>query len=89
MRTTRIEIEGRPGRYATMSRKVGSRDIEVTVLTPERPKGKTTLLTAGSDEASEKVRRKFAARLHLQLEGYDGTNCDVECYQRELERFVD
>ena len=89
MRITRIEIEGRPGRYATISRKVGSRDIEVTVLTPERPTGTTMQVAARGDEVGEKVRRAFAGYLHRQLEEYEGTNCDIEGYAREIERFAD
>jgi hypothetical protein len=89
MRVTRIDIEGRQGRYATICRRRGSPDIEVTVLTPERPEGAAMQVAARSDEAGEKVRRAFAGYLHRMLEGHDGTNSDIEDYYREIERFAD
>ena len=89
MRITRIEIEGRRGRYATITRQCGNPNIEVTVLVPERPDGMKMNVAARGDEAGEKVRRAFAGYLHRQLEEYEGTNCDIEVYTRELERFAD
>jgi hypothetical protein len=89
MRITKIEMEGRQGRYATLARKRGSRNIEVVVLTPERPEGMTMDVAARGDDTGEKVRRAFAGYLHRMLEEYEGTNCDIECYYRELERFAD
>ena len=89
MRITRIEIEGRRGRYATITRQRGNPNIEVTVLIPERPDGMTLEVAARGDETGEKVRRAFAGYLHRQLEEYEGTNCDIEVYAREIERFAD
>ena len=89
MRITRIEIEGRQGRYATITRRRGRSDIEVTVLTPRCPQGTLLTVTARGDEAGEKVRRAFADYLHRMLEGREGTRGDVEDYCRELERFAD
>jgi len=89
MRITRIEIEGRQGRYATISRRHGSPDIEVTVLTPERPEGMPMQVAARGDETGEKVSRAFAGYLHRMLEGHEGTNSDIEGYYREVERFAD
>ena len=89
MRITRIEIEGRRGRYATITRQCGNPNIEVTVLVPERPDGMKMDVAARGDETGEKVRRAFAGYLHRQLEEYEGTNCDIEGYARELERFAD
>lgn len=89
MKVTRIDLEGRNGRYATISRKRGSQDIDVTILTPERPEGLPMQVAARGDETGEKVRRAFAGYLHRMLEGYDGTNSDVEGYYREVERFAD
>ena len=89
MRITRIEIEGRRGRFATITRQRGNQNIEVTVLIPERPDGMTLEVAARGDETGEKVRRAFADYLHRQLEEYEGTNCDIEGYARELERFAD
>ena len=89
MRITRIEIEGRRGRFATITRQRGNPNIEVTVLVPERPEGMKMDVAARGDEAGEKVRRAFAGYLHRQLEEYEGTNCDIEGYAHELERFAD
>jgi hypothetical protein len=89
MRITRIEIEGRRGRYATITRQRGNPNIEVTVLIPERPDGMTLEVAARGDENGEKDRRACAGFLHRRLEEHEGTNCDVECYHRELERFAD
>ena len=89
MRITRIEIEGRRGRYATINRQRGNPNIEVTVLVPERPEGMKMDVAARGDETGEKVRRAFAGYLHRQLEEYEGTNCDIEVYCREIERFAD
>ena len=89
MRITRIEIEGRRGRYATITRQRGNPNIEVTVLVPERPEGMKMDVAARGDESCEKVRRAFAGYLHRQLEEYEGTNCDIEVYAREIERFAD
>jgi len=89
MRITRIEIEGRRGRFATITRQRGNQNIEVTVLIPERPDGMTLEVAARGDETGEKVRRAFAGYLHRQLEEYEGTNCDIEGYAREIERFAD
>ena len=89
MRTTRIEIEGRQGHYATISRRRGSPDIEVGVLTPKCPDGMTLEVTARRDADSENARCRFARNLHRILEGCEGTNSDIEDYYREIERFAD
>jgi len=89
MRITRIEIEGRQGRYATISSRRGSPDIEVVILTPRCPNGTTLEVTAGSDADGENARRRFARNLHRILEGCEGTHGDVEEYRREIERFAD
>ena len=89
MQITRMEIEGRQGRYATISRRRGSPDIEVTILTPRCPEGTAMQVAARGDETGEKVRRAFAGYLHRMLEGHDGTQGDIEEYYRELERFAD
>ncbi|NLX57707.1 MAG: hypothetical protein GXY74_01305 [Phycisphaerae bacterium] len=89
MRTTRIEIEGRQGCYATISRRRGSPDIEVVILTPKCPDGTTLEVTARGDADSENARRRFARNLHRILEGCEGANGDVEAYYHEVERFAD
>jgi hypothetical protein len=89
MRITRIEIEGRKGRYATITRQRGKANIEVTVLVPEHPDGMLMQVAARGDETGEKVRRAFAGYLHRQLEEYEGTNGDIETYYQVIERFAD
>ena len=89
MKVTRIDLEGRSGRYATIRRQRGSQDIDVTILTPDRPEGLPMQVAARGDETGEKVRRAFAGYLHRMLEGHDGTNSMVHEYFRELERFAD
>ena len=51
MRITRIDIEGRQGRYATMTRPQGSQWIEITILTPYQPNGKEHRIAANADES--------------------------------------
>jgi len=85
MRTTRIEVEGRAGHYATISRKRGMRSIDITVLTPTRPEGKT----AKAGAANEDGQRYIAAWLHRELEGYEGAAGDIADYLRAIEAFAD
>ena len=85
MRTTRIDLEGRPGRYATITRKNGSDVIEVTILVPEMPNGRTHHVKA---DCREDVF-SMAECLIVQLEKTQGTNSMVHDYFRELERFMD
>jgi len=89
MRITRIDIEGHaPGgsRYATIFRRRGSRWIEVTVLTPQKPDGKEHRIAADADEQE---LWNQARNLHLAIEGRHGTNSDIHDYLRELQRFAD
>lgn len=85
MKTTRIDLEGRPGRHATITRKRGSDQIEVTILVPEMPDGKTHYVKA---DCREDVF-SMAQCLISQLEKTKGTNSMVHEYFRELERFMD
>lgn len=85
MKVTRIDLEGRPGRYATISRKAGSDVIEVTILVPEIPNGRTHHVKA---DCREDVF-SMAECLIVQLEKTKGTNSMVHDYFRELERFMD
>ena len=86
MRITRIDIEGRQGRYATITRRQGSRWIEVTILTPQKPDGKDHRIAADADE-SELWNQ--ARNLQHALDGVVGTNGDIDGYYRELQRFAD
>jgi len=86
MRTTRIDIEGREGRYATITRRTGSRWIEVTVLTPYEPDGSDSRIAADADENELWT---WASNLQLALDGRIGTNGDIDGVYRQLQRFTD
>ena len=86
MRITRIDIEGRPGRYATLTRLHGSVWIEITILTPYQPDGKEHHIAANADE-SELWNQ--ARNLQVAMDGCVGTNGDIQDYYRELHRFAD
>jgi hypothetical protein len=85
MRTTRMDIEGRTGHYATITRRSGSDYIEVQILTPELPDGKMHSVDADSREDA----MSMAECLIFHLEGCRGTNSMIHDYYRELERFMD
>lgn len=85
MRTTRIDLEGHPGNYATITRKRGSEYIEVTILTPGLPDGRTHHVQADCEEDI----RSMAECLQEQLDGVRGTNSMIHDYLRELQRFAD
>jgi len=86
MRITRIDIEGREGRYATITRRKGSRWIEVTILTAYQPDGKDHRIAADADESE---LRNQARHLQHALDGVIGTAGDIDGYYRELQRFAD
>ena len=88
MRTTRIDLEGHPGNYATITRKRGSGGsnlIEVTILTPALPDGRTHHVQADCEEDIWSM----AECLQEQLDGVRGTNSMIHDYLRELQRFAD
>jgi hypothetical protein len=85
MKVTRIEIEGRAGRYATVTRKDGCQTIDITVLTLERPEGTTAKASATNEES----QRYMAAWLHKALEGYEGAAGDIADYLRVIQTFAD
>lgn len=85
MRTTRIDLEGHPGNYATITRRRGSDLIEVTILTPVLPNGRTHHVQADCEEDLWSM----AECLQEQLDGVRGTNSDIHDYLRELQRFAD
>ena len=91
MRTTRIELEGKDGHYAAISRKRGlggrggSDHIEVTILTPDLPNGKTHQVDASCEEDIWSM----AECLQYHLDGHRGTNSMIHDYFRELQRFAD
>ena len=85
MRTTRIEIEGRPGHYATVSRKQGARNIDITMLTPDEPDG----VTIHADARDAGSIRYAAAWVQKRLDGHQGTAGDIEDYVRVVQTFAD
>ena len=86
MRITRIDLEGRPGRYATISRRRASRWIEVTLLTPSQPDGSEHRIAA--DAGSRELWRQ-ARHLQHALDGRVGSTGDIDGYYRQLQRFTD
>lgn len=86
MRITRIELEGREGRYATITRRRGSQWIEITILTPDQPNGTDRRIAA--DAAEDKLWNQ-ARDLHYAVEGCHGSNSDIHDYYCELQRFAD
>ncbi|MEX2672849.1 MAG: hypothetical protein WD294_12145 [Phycisphaeraceae bacterium] len=84
MRATRIDLEGRPGHYASISRKRGSDRIDVRLLTPDTPNGRDHHVQA---DCIDDIR-SMAECLQFHLDGRRGTNSDIHGYFRELERFA-
>ncbi|MBM4020277.1 MAG: hypothetical protein FJ288_18480 [Planctomycetes bacterium] len=89
MRTTRIDIEGRAGHYATISRKPGARVIEIAVLTPGQPGPVGGGETFNVDATNEDSQRYAAARLQKRLDGYQGAAGDIADYLRAIQTFAD
>jgi len=85
MRITRIDFEGRPGRYATAVRKRRSDSIEVTILTPEFPDGREHSVLADCKEDIFSM----AECLQHHLDGRRGTNSMIHDYYRELLKLSD
>ncbi|MEX1015927.1 MAG: hypothetical protein WDZ31_04195 [Phycisphaeraceae bacterium] len=85
MRTTRLDLEGRPGHYATITRPHTSEFIVVTILTPDLPDGRTHHVQADC----EADVWSMAECLQQTLDGVRGTNSDIDDYFRELQRFAD
>jgi len=80
MRITRIDFEGRPGNYATAVRRRGADQIEVTILTPEDPHGRTHHVQADCREDLFSM----AECLQYHLDGQRGTSSEIHGYYREL-----
>ncbi|MEX0655305.1 MAG: hypothetical protein WD534_04265 [Phycisphaeraceae bacterium] len=85
MRTTRVDLEGRPGHYATITRPATSEFIVVTILTPRRPDGRTHHVQADCEDDL----RSMAECLQQTLDGLRGTHSMIHEYHRELQRFAD
>jgi len=86
MKITRIDIEGRRGRFATITRRAGCEYIEVTILTPYQPNGEKHLVHARADD--EELWEQ-AKNLQTILDGCLGTGSDIDSYYRELQRLAD
>ncbi len=80
MRITRIDIEGRPGYYATATRRRDSDQIEVTILTPENPDGRQHHVEADCQEDIFSM----AECVQHHLDGNRGTNSMIHDYYRQL-----
>ncbi|HEX7010765.1 MAG TPA: hypothetical protein VF184_12350 [Phycisphaeraceae bacterium] len=85
MRITRMDLEGTPGHYATITRRTGSDQIEVTILTPDQPEGRVHHVQADCEEDLWSM----AECLQHHLDGHRGTNSMIHDYLRELQRFAD
>jgi len=85
MRITRIDFEGKPGYYATATRRHECDAIEVTILTPELPNGREHQVQADCEEDVYSM----ADCLHFELEGCQGTRGDIDDYHRALLKLRD
>jgi len=85
MRITRIDFEGKPGYYATATRRRECDVIEVTILTPELPNGREQVVLADCEEDIYSM----ADCLHRELEGCKGTQGDIDDYHRALLKLGD
>jgi len=90
MRITSIEFAGAiekgqklPRAFARVSRKLGSDQIEVTLVSPDGERTHHVQADCGADLWS------MAVRLQCHLDGVRGTNSMIHDYLRELERFAD
>ena len=83
MRITRIDLEGKPGNYAVLTRRRSSDRIEIQVLTPE-DETSAAVLVNHIDELET-----AAVNLQRQLDGYAGTPSEINHYLREIRRLAD
>ena len=84
MKITRIDFEGRDGRYATAQRKNNSNRMTeffvVTTMTPEHADGRDHFVNASCEEDIFSM----AECIQLFLDGYEGTNSDIHDYYQKL-----
>ena len=86
MKITRIDIQGDAAdRYATVTRRKGSDQIEVTILAPDLPNGRVHHVQADCT----KDIWSMAECLQEQLDSHRGTFSDIYEYAGELKRFAD
>jgi hypothetical protein len=82
MRYTRIDIEGLAGRYAIAARKADAEVIDVEMLLPDLRRMHHVQADSAEDIFS------MAQCLQHQLDGYDGSNSEVQEYHLELLRLT-
>ncbi len=84
MRLTRIDFEGKPGHYATAQRQAASGTapnvVVVTILTSDMPDGREHHVTADCEDDL----RSMAECLQRHLDGYTGSNSEINDYYLEL-----
>ena len=99
MRITKIELAGSPlwnsentanpgmpRAFATISRRVGDNSLTVEVITaPDKDNKIATPRTHTVNRGDRDDMWSMADCLHKTLEGYKGTNGDVQDYMRALE----
>jgi len=83
MRITRIDIEGKDGRYARISRSRNSPWIEVEILTPDNE------FAMGVAANGEDEQWTAAVNLQNELDACKGTNSMIHDYYNEIRRFAD
>ena len=91
MRITSIELAGSiesgkrlPRAFAKISRTTDNEYIEITILRPNCEDRKHMVLA----DCDEDIR-SMAECLQHTLDGYDGTNSEIEEYVRVLQHFAD
>ena len=85
MRITRIDIEGRPGHYAILSRKRGSDLIDVQILLPDLPGGRVHHPQADCPDDLWSM----AECLQHHLDGHEGDETAIHTYFRVIKQLAD
>ena len=83
MRYTRIDLEGREGYFARISRRRLSEYIEVEILTPELRRTHHVLAASREDQWS------MAQCLQETLDSVQGTRADIESYAAAIRLLAD
>ena len=86
MRITRIDFVGKPGYYATATRRREADRIEVTILAEAIPGGQRDHSVQAD---CEEDIWSMADCLHFELEGCKGTRGDIDDYHRALLKLGD
>jgi hypothetical protein len=83
MRYTKIELEGRTGNFAVLSRKRDGASIEVEILKP----GGTSKQRVHAADAEG--LRAMAVKIQEALDGGEGAAADLDAYAGVLALFAD